>query len=105
MNLHDVKRLKVLGKDYEVVWYGEHPVPGETLTLQGKQDWTSGKIYIRKCLDAERTLDTMLHEVLHAIAAELNAQSEERDIVCFSSGLQCFFRDNFCLKLRERVKK
>ena len=104
MNLHDVKRLKVLGKDYEVVWYGEHPVPGETLTLQGKQDWTSGKIYIRKRLDAERTLDTLLHEVFHAIAAELSMEVEERDIICFSSGLQCFLRDTFYLELRGRVK-
>jgi len=104
MNLHDVKRLKVLGKEYEVVWYGEHPVPAEDLLLHGKCDWGVGKIYIRECLDADRAFDTMIHEVIHAIKAEMDIVLEERDIVGLASGLQCFFKDNFYLELRERVK-
>ena len=105
MNLHDVKRLKVLGKDYEVVWYGEHPVPGEDLTFHGKNSWTDGKIYIRKCLDTDRVFDTMMHEVIHALAADMSMTVDEKDITCLASGLQCFFKDNFYLELREGVKE
>ena len=46
----------------------------------------------------------MIHEVIHALKAEMDIVLEERDIVGLASGLQCFFKDNFYLELRERVK-
>ena len=100
MNLHKLKKIKVLGKKYKVAWYEEHPVPSEDLNLHGKFDWTAGVIYVRKCLNHDRALDTLIHEVIHAIKAEMDINIEERDIVGLASGLQCFFKDNFRLHLK-----
>lgn len=92
--------MKVLGKECKIIWYDEHPVHGEDILVHGKHDWTTGTIHIRKCLDYDRTMDTLIHEVIHAIAAEIDIKIEERDIVGLASGLQCFLKDNFLVRWR-----
>ena len=100
MNLHKLKKIRVLGKGYKIKWYAEHPVLGEDLNLHGKHDWANGTIYVRQSLDHDRALDTLIHEVIHAIKGEMDINIEERDIVGLASGLQCFFKDNFRLRLK-----
>ena len=104
MNLHEIKRLKVLGKEYKLVWYDSHPVPTEDLNLYGKCEWATSTIYINQTLDMDRTLDTLIHETIHAIRAEMDVTLQERDIIGLASGLQCFLKDNFHLKLKPWVK-
>ena len=91
--IRTITYLKILGKDYEVRWYT--PDPLLTQEINGRLDWNTGIILINSALDDDRSLDTLIHEIIHGICEDGAMPSiTEEDVTRLASGLQQVIRDN-----------
>ena len=65
----------------------------------GKCSWKDAKIYVDTSGNTARTTNTLLHEVVHAIAREwgielVNPEENERFVECLTNGLLTTLRQN-----------
>jgi len=99
MTIKSITHLKILGKDYEVRWFDYDENTEQN--LYGRQDWSRGILYVRNDLDETRALDTLIHELIHAldgemrIFPEMEGLNKESIIDRLGAGLQCIVRDNW----------
>lgn len=90
MNLPD--SVRVLGKTYLVVPVEEGPLnPAVNLGQCLNADQV---LYISTAQGDEQMLDTLLHELLHALEYAFALDLEERTVHSLATGLFALFRDN-----------
>jgi hypothetical protein len=92
MTIKDITHLKILGKDYKVEWFTPDPVIIQE--IEGREQWSSGRILINGDLDEDRALDILIHEVIHAINDDMKIKIEEDDVNRLGAALQAVIRDN-----------
>lgn len=102
-----MKNLKIGYREYTISFVkrftdGDHVGECEN---PGSHTHAKGKIRIKKGQDSVEKANTILHEVMHAIAytqgMNLSDNTEERVVTAFTNGLIGFIRDNpkFVIKL------
>ena len=92
MTIKTITYLKILGKDYKVEWFT--PDPLLTQEIEGREEWSNGRILINGTLDEWRALDILIHEIIHAINDDMKIKIEEEDINRLGASLQAVIRDN-----------
>ena len=106
--------LRIGYKDYTVSFVSKFPCRGQVgeCELAELNKNINGRIRIKKGMDDTEKVNTIIHEVLHAIwythGIGLGDQTEERVICAITNGLMAFIRDNprYVIKLlRLALKK
>ena len=85
--------IKIAGIDYTVDEF-ETDVDRN---LMGRLAYDTAQIYIRKDLPLDKKLETVLHEVMHAVYMNAGLQQgdeEEKVVTALSSGVYQFLKDN-----------
>lgn len=97
------RKIVILGKSYQVEFV-KQPSP-EDSTIVGTMFMRLQEIKIKPGLAHETERDTVLHEVLHAVEAEMNLSLEENAIYLMATGLLQVLRANpkFTAYLTEKV--
>ena len=65
--------------------------------LMGRLAYDTAQIYVRKDLPIDKKLETLLHEVIHAVYMNAGLQpgdDEEKIVTALSSGIYQFLKDN-----------
>lgn len=95
------KYLKVIGRDYEIVYLDE------LKDAVGECDWDNLKIRIKTGQPLPLEVDTVLHETVHAIDNAMQLNMSERQVYCLTTGLISVLKDNqhFLEYLYRVVKK
>ncbi|MBY4728630.1 MULTISPECIES: hypothetical protein [Burkholderia] len=88
------QRVRVLGKRYDITYLPEEQLPDVYgLCHRGEQ-----RIDIRESLPEREEVDTVLHEILHAIlygmGVQLSEAVEEKFVLATASGLISVLQDN-----------
>ena len=90
-----IKYLNILGREYAVFWYRKE-IPGTEDGEWGLCQRDEGIISVRERLRGD-DVETLLHEVLHAVWWEMGmAEAEEEEDVCrkLGSALVKVLREN-----------
>lgn len=88
-------RIKALNMDFEVVWISEHIENGARKF--GWTDLNRQVIHISDALPPGKTVDTLLHEMLHVVCWLFDVEDgvkEEEICGRVSTGLLTLWRDN-----------
>ena len=65
--------------------------------LMGRLAYDTAQIYVRKDLPLDKKMETLLHEVIHAVYMNAGLQpgdDEEKVVTALSSGIYQFLKDN-----------
>ena len=85
------KQVRILGREYTITW-------DEDLGVFGMCDTESGEITVRPGVHPVEEADTVIHEILHAIAFLMNIglsdKVEENVVRKMATGLTQVFMDN-----------
>jgi hypothetical protein len=84
------KNLDVLGKDYSIKEVTEKELPKET----GECYYWLQCILLDKNLRKDSSLETLLHEVIHAVDGELGLGLKEGQVRLLSQGLYSVLKHN-----------
>lgn len=82
------QKLKIIGREYKVE-YNE-----ELNGLYGRCDERNQLISITPNQLPAIEVDTVLHEVVHAVSDMMNLQMKERQVYCITTGLIAVMKDN-----------
>lgn len=85
--------IKISGIDYSVDGFDTDV----DRNLMGRLSYDTAQIYIRNDLPIDKKMETLLHEVLHAVYMNAGLQpgdEEEKVVTALSSGLYQFLKDN-----------
>lgn len=85
--------IKISGIDYSVDGFDTDV----DRNLMGRLSYDTAQIYIRNDLPIDKKMETLLHEVLHAVYMNSGLQpgdEEEKVVTALSSGLYQFLKDN-----------
>jgi hypothetical protein len=95
------KYLKIIGREYEVSYLEE------LKDVVGECDWDNLKIRIKTGQPPSLEIDTLLHEVVHAIDNAMQLNMNERQVYCMTTGLIATLKDNqqFLEYLYKALKK
>ncbi len=85
-------KIKIGARKYNVTPVEDISSAGEPLL--GAVNFNTGEVFIRKGLSREQTMDTVLHELLHAVAEERDVSLSEKATTQLASGLLAMFVDN-----------
>lgn len=88
------KKLRICGIDVDLIYSD----PGDWATGgMGRCNQSDNRITIRNGMPEDVTNETLLHEVIHMIAAtnSLDIQDDEKEVSVLSCSLHAFLRDNF----------
>ncbi len=101
LNYTDIKSLRIGAYDVKVEWL--EPSTAEDLEVCGKYESSREVIQIKKGMQQWKTVDTLLHEICHAIIYQHSAgtpkkEVEEYYVSIIGNGLSQVFRDNPKLK-------
>lgn len=87
------ERIKIISKRYQIEWCA----PGETsLSVEqaGECDPCSQVIKVESGMPEDSERDTLLHEVVHAIDAEMDLDLTEKQVLGISKGILAVLMDN-----------
>ena len=93
-------KVRVLGKPYVIQWVDK---VGDG--LNGLTDCDGLEISVLDCLKLETEQDILLHEVLHAVEAQMGLDLEDTIIERLATGLLAVLKDNPTLITYLRRKK
>lgn len=85
--------IKISGIDYSVDGFDTDV----DRNLMGRLAYDTAQIYIRNDLPIDKKMETLLHEVMHAVYMNAGLQpgdEEEKVVTALSSGLYQFLKDN-----------
>lgn len=85
--------IKISGIDYSVDGFDTDV----DRNLMGRLSYDTAQIYIRNDLPIDKKMETLLHEVMHAVYMNAGLQpgdEEEKVVTALSSGLYQFLKDN-----------
>lgn len=82
------KSVDVLGREYTIGM--EETLPN----MLGYCDYENLSIKIKADQQPDMELDTVLHEILHAIDYSMNTELEERQIYCMTVGILSVLKYN-----------
>ena len=83
-------KVKILGKSYEVSIVDEVDEQGSL----GECSDVLQRILIKSGQKPDQTMDTVLHEITHAIDYNMHLGLTERQVHCVAAGLTAVFLDN-----------
>lgn len=90
-----LQKLLIGGRTFKVQWHDVSPLDQR---LAGRCDLTAQTIHVLKGQHYDEARDTLLHEVLHAIAhiagLDIGQEAEERAVRTLASGLIGVFNAN-----------
>ena len=84
-----MKSLRILGKNFEILWVDEVAEDAIGMCETHRQ-----RIVMMKGLPLETEQDTLLHEVIHAVDETMGSGLTEQQVVALASGLLAVFKDN-----------
>jgi hypothetical protein len=82
-----IKTLKIVGKRYKLIY-------DEKSEDCGQCDDNKQQITIKKSMPSDLELDTIIHEVTHAIDYQMNLELTERQVHGVGTGLAAVLIDN-----------
>lgn len=85
--------IKISGIDYSVDGFDTDV----DRNLMGRLSYDTAQIYIRNDLPIDKKMETLLHEVMHAVYMNSGLQpgdEEEKVVTALSSGVYQFLKDN-----------
>lgn len=83
--------LKILGKKYTVVKVPENDLQDNCI---GRCMERYSRISISEGLSSDTTIETILHEAIHAIDFAIKIELTEAQVCALANGLYAFFIDN-----------
>jgi hypothetical protein len=83
--------MRILGKNFAIVF---EPVNELTSSFLGHCDPSKCEIILQKGLTVDTANETLLHEVIHAVADLLGIAINEQQVTALSSGLYAVLSDN-----------
>ena len=87
------KSIKILGKTYAVSWQTPPREQGEPDYL-GRCYNDTNHIYVEPKMPQDQILDTLLHEITHAVSAQLSLDLDEPTVHRLATGLAAVILDN-----------
>jgi hypothetical protein len=90
-------RIKILGKDYELVEYGLTDALEGDQRVRGRMGFTeyaTQVIGMLHGLHPDQRRDTLVHEALHAISYQLGLDLSEKTVQRLACGLSALVKDN-----------
>ena len=82
-----LKTIKIVGKRYKIVYDDKAENCGEC-------DDNKQQITVKKSMPPDLELDTIIHEVTHAIDYQMNLEMSERQVHGVGTGLAAVLIDN-----------
>jgi hypothetical protein len=90
-NFKGKDKINVLGQKLKIVYLKKENKENRDM---GLLDAKEGKIYLSTKMNKNAIEETLLHEIIHALAQKLGIKLSERKVVALSSGLYSFFKSN-----------
>lgn len=90
---HVVTTVKISGIDYTVETFKQ----SIDINLMGRLSYDTAQIFVREDLPLDKKMETLLHEVIHAVYMNAGLQpgdDEEKIVTALSSGVYQFLKDN-----------
>ena len=103
----DIKKQKIGGSYYYVRYVEDLKSPDDNRKLDGHITDSDHTIKIESSLDGQSTLQSILHEDMHAICWQYKIENEEKFIVQITNGIFALIVDNpeFIKKILEFASK
>lgn len=60
----------------------------------GRHYLDTNRIVVRPDMPKERILDTIVHEIIHAVTHNYGIELEEKEVITLTTALMCAMRDN-----------
>ncbi len=96
INAKEIKSIKVFGKTYAVKFVdgNDWSMNGADGRYSGRADHEAQQILVKERLSNESSLDTIIHEAVHAISVNLGMELSEAQITQWATAITDLFLSN-----------